>query len=94
MPAEASAWQATSRRCVEHAVLLRTAIFGQLYEPKWDGFRSIIFRDCDEGEMSRRVARPNGLEPLTLQPCQTSREADRFRAYATTSAAAMRGPPL
>jgi len=24
---------------------------GQLYEPKWDGFRSIIFRDGDEVEI-------------------------------------------
>ncbi|HEY9481933.1 MAG TPA: ATP-dependent DNA ligase, partial [Micromonosporaceae bacterium] len=26
---------------------------GQLYEPKWDGFRSIIFRDGDEVEIGR-----------------------------------------
>ncbi len=31
---------------------------GQLYEPKWDGFRSIIFRDGDEVEISSRNGRP------------------------------------
>jgi ATP-dependent DNA ligase len=31
---------------------------GQLYEPKWDGFRSIIFRDSDEVEIGSRKERP------------------------------------
>lgn len=31
---------------------------GQLYEPKWDGFRSIIFRDGDEIEIGSRNGRP------------------------------------
>jgi ATP-dependent DNA ligase len=31
---------------------------GQLYEPKWDGFRSIIFRDGDEVEIGSRNERP------------------------------------
>jgi ATP-dependent DNA ligase len=31
---------------------------GQLYEPKWDGFRSIIFRDHDEVEIGSRNERP------------------------------------
>jgi ATP-dependent DNA ligase len=31
---------------------------GQLYEPKWDGFRSIIFRDGDEIEIGSRNERP------------------------------------
>src|SRR6476659_11011771 len=31
-----------------------------LYEPKWDGFRCIIFRDGDEVELSSR-----GEKPLT-----------------------------
>jgi ATP-dependent DNA ligase len=30
----------------------------QLYEPKWDGFRSIIFRDGDEVEIGSRKERP------------------------------------
>src|SRR5215204_7078441 len=31
---------------------------GQLYEPKWDGFRSIVFRDGDEVELGSRKERP------------------------------------
>ncbi len=31
---------------------------GQHYEPKWDGFRSIIFRDGDEVEIGSRKERP------------------------------------
>ena len=30
----------------------------QLYEPKWDGFRSVIFRDGDEVEIGSRNERP------------------------------------
>jgi ATP-dependent DNA ligase len=29
-----------------------------LYEPKWDGFRAIAFRDCDEIEIQSRHERP------------------------------------
>jgi ATP-dependent DNA ligase len=31
---------------------------GQIYEPKWDGFRSIIFRDGDEIEIGSRNEKP------------------------------------
>ena len=31
---------------------------GASYEPKWDGFRSIIFRDGDEVEIGSRNERP------------------------------------
>lgn len=31
---------------------------GQLYEPKWDGFRSIVFRDGDDVEIGSRNGRP------------------------------------
>ncbi len=31
---------------------------GQLYEPKWDGFRSIVFRDGDEVEIGSRNGKP------------------------------------
>ena len=31
---------------------------GQFYEPKWDGFRSIIFRDGDEVEIGSRNEKP------------------------------------
>ena len=31
---------------------------GMLYEPKWDGFRAIVFRDGDEVEIGSRSGRP------------------------------------
>src|ERR671916_107764 len=31
---------------------------GLFYEPKWDGFRCIVFRDGDEVELSSRNERP------------------------------------
>ena len=31
---------------------------GHLYEPKWDGFRSVVFRDGDEVEIGSRNERP------------------------------------
>src|SRR5690349_4350061 len=31
---------------------------GLLYEPKWDGFRAIVFRDGDEVELGSRNERP------------------------------------
>jgi ATP-dependent DNA ligase len=31
---------------------------GQFYEPKWDGFRSIVFRDGEEVEIGSRKERP------------------------------------
>src|SRR3954462_12999540 len=31
---------------------------GQFYEPKWDGFRCIVFRDGDEVELGSRKERP------------------------------------
>ncbi len=31
---------------------------GQLYEPKWDGFRSVVFRDGDEVQIGSRNERP------------------------------------
>ena len=31
---------------------------GMLYEPKWDGFRSIVFRDGDDVEIGSRNERP------------------------------------
>ena len=31
---------------------------GMLFEPKWDGFRSIVFRDGDEVELGSRNERP------------------------------------
>lgn len=31
---------------------------GQVYEPKWDGFRAIVFRDGDEVEIGSRNTKP------------------------------------
>ena len=31
---------------------------GVLYEPKWDGFRCVVFRDGDEVELGSRNERP------------------------------------
>src|SRR3954453_12968351 len=31
---------------------------GEFYEPKWDGFRSIVFRDGEEVEIGSRKERP------------------------------------
>src|ERR1700743_555535 len=31
---------------------------GEFYEPKWDGFRAIVFRDGDEVEIGSRKERP------------------------------------
>lgn len=31
---------------------------GQLYEPKWDGFRAVVFRDGDEVEIGSRNTKP------------------------------------
>jgi ATP-dependent DNA ligase len=33
-------------------------VAGTLYEPKWDGFRTIVFRDGDEVELGSRNERP------------------------------------
>jgi ATP-dependent DNA ligase len=33
---------------------------GRFYEPKWDGFRAIVFRDGDEVEIGSRNGRPMG----------------------------------
>jgi ATP-dependent DNA ligase len=40
------------------ARLAATIPAGQHYEPKWDGFRSIVFRDGDEVEIGSRNERP------------------------------------
>ena len=31
---------------------------GKLYEPKWDGFRAIVFRDGDSVEIGSRNTKP------------------------------------
>ena len=36
----------------------RRSRLGMFYEPKWDGFRSVVFRDGDEVEIGSRNERP------------------------------------
>ena len=54
-----------------------------LYEPKWDGFRCIVFRDGDEVELASRNQRPLARYfPELLQPLATSCRDD---AWSTAS---------
>ena len=44
-----------------------------LFEPKWDGFRSIVFRDGDEVELGSRNERPlTRYFPELLEPLRAS----------------------
>jgi ATP-dependent DNA ligase len=46
---------------------------GWLYEPKWDGFRCIVFRDGDDIELTSRNERPfTRYFPELLQPLLTA----------------------
>jgi ATP-dependent DNA ligase len=45
---------------------------GMLYEPKWDGFRCIVFRDGDEVELGSRNTRP--LTRYFPEVCEFLRE--------------------
>jgi ATP-dependent DNA ligase len=46
---------------------------GWLYEPKWDGFRCIVFRDGDEIELASRKERPfTRYFPELLEPLKAS----------------------
>ena len=66
-----------------------------LYEPKWDGFRAIVFRDGDDVEIGSRNEKPltryfpELVEPLRAQPARAlrrrRRDRDRDRAAASTS---------
>ena len=44
-----------------------------LYEPKWDGFRCIVFKDGDEIELGSRNQKPfTRYFPELLGPCASS----------------------
>src|SRR3954447_9290504 len=46
---------------------------GLLYEPKWDGFRCIVFRDGDEIELGSRNDKPlTRYFPELLEPLKAS----------------------
>ena len=72
---------------------------GQIYEPKWDGFRSIIFRDGDEVEIGSRNEKPmtryfpevveavlaNFPPRAMISPSMTARSGKLARTASTTS---------
>ena len=50
---------------------------GWLFEPKWDGFRAIVFRDGDETYIQSRDLKPLDryfpeLPPASRQTCPTA----------------------
>src|SRR5579872_300407 len=46
---------------------------GLLYEPKWDGFRCVVFRDGDEVELGSRNERPlTRYFPELLEPLRAA----------------------
>src|SRR5262249_58957130 len=46
---------------------------GMLYEPKWDGFRCVVFRDADEIELGSRNERPfNRYFPELVENLRTA----------------------
>jgi ATP-dependent DNA ligase len=46
---------------------------GLLYEPKWDGFRCIVFRDGDEIELTSRNQKPfNRYFPELIEPLKSA----------------------
>src|SRR3954468_1429070 len=51
---------------------------GYLYEPKWDGFRCLVFRDGDEIELWSRQERPLGRYFPELVEGFRSLRPDRF----------------
>jgi len=53
---------------------------GLLYEPKWDGFRCLVFRDGEEVELKSRNDRPLGRYfPEVVEALQSFPE--QARAY-------------
>src|SRR5437588_293246 len=68
-----------------------------LYEPKWDGFRCVVFRDGDDLDLQSRNQRPllryfpelrepmlgNARQPLFVTPATMSRDvaADWFKRF-------------
>jgi len=66
---------------------------GALYEPKFDGFRAVIFRDGDEVELGSRNERPlTRYFPDVAGAATTSSVADRSGASSSTGTSSSRGP--
>ena len=58
---------------------------GWLYEPKWDGFRCIVFRDGDEVELGSRNERPLTRYFPELSARHRRRPAGALRASTPSS---------
>ena len=76
---------------------------GKLYEPKWDGFRAIVFRDGDEVVIGSRKERPltryfpevveavkRSFPPRARIPIRSSSSASRTFPSKAASAGASR----
>lgn len=50
---------------------------GWLYEPKWDGFRALVFRDGDDVHLQSRELRPldRYFPDLAAPPFRTARSS-------------------
>jgi hypothetical protein len=44
-----------------------------IFEPKWDGFRALIFRDKDEIFIQSRDEKPLNRQPVSSLPCRERR---------------------
>ena len=67
---------------------------GWLYEPKWDGFRAIVFRDGDEVLIQSRDLKPlDRYFPELAAPLRASLEGRRRRARADPSRRSSRAIP-
>src|ERR671914_2067346 len=71
---------------------------GIFYEPKWDGFRCIVFRDGDEVELGSRNERPlTRYFPELFEPLKEQLPArcvlDGEIVIATGGGGAFSGPP-
>ena len=76
---------------------------GMLYEPKWDGFRCVVFRDGDEVELGSRKERPlTRYFPEIVEAAKTQlpatlrgrrRDRDRQRPRPRLRGAAPAHPP-
>jgi ATP-dependent DNA ligase len=70
---------------------------GMLYEPKWDGFRCVVFRDGDEVELGSRKERPlTRYFPEVVEAGSTVRSSSPAGPASTSrpcSSASTRPPP-
>ena len=71
---------------------------GWLYEPKWDGFRAIVFRDGDELFLQSRDLKPLDryfpelAEPLRIRRISSNDTTGSLRASGTIRGSAVKTP--